>query len=139
MQSTPLVLGPDEFRALRALRALANEHPVDITTLEARLANAKEKAAHREQMTAQSIPIPTAYMVTFSIETGHPLGTYRHMSLSVARAGRVPNQDAVWMIAVQLGYTGQLSDCVAWLEELEGHGEAVNLVQLIMPETEAHA
>lgn len=132
MIGTPLIIGDAEKTKLRELRELAAKHPVDMRGIEARLKLPKTKAAHMAQMTAQTIDIPMAYQLTFSIETGHPGGTARHMSMSVQRAGRLPNQYAVWMVAELLGFVGGLDQCDhVWLEDLKGHGEAVNVVQIV--------
>jgi hypothetical protein len=133
MTGTPLLIATPEREALALLRGLASEHPVDMTGLEERLKDPVFKAAHMAQMTAQTIDIPAAYQVTFSIEHNHPGGTARHMSMSVQKRGRVPNQYAVWMVAEVLGFTGGLEDCVCWVEDLKGHGKAVNVVQIIDP------
>lgn len=127
--STPLMIGPNERKALDNLRKLANEHPVDMRTLPQRLETPDGKAAHMTQMTAQSIRLPVDFLVTFSIEIGHPIGTCRHMSMSVRKQGRVPNPLAAWMVAEQLGFVGGLESCNHWLEDLQGHGQAVNVVQ----------
>jgi hypothetical protein len=133
MTSTPLLIGPVERATLHELRIRANRHPVDAATLQARVDTPDGKAAHRAQMTEQSVAIPAAFLVTFSIETNHPRGTYRHMSVSVQREGRVPSRESVWMIAQALGFTGTLDDCIAYMEKLDGHGEAVNVLQLVTP------
>lgn len=129
MNGTPLILGPAELAELAALRDLAARHPVDMKVLMEALKHRAGKAAHKHQMTSQSVPLPTDYLVTFSIETGHPVGACRHMSMSVGKKGRLPNPHAMWMVAEQLGFIGGLEACMHWLETLEGHGEAVNLVQ----------
>ena len=86
------------------------------------------------QMTRQSVAIPLDFLVTFSIETGHPVGTCRHMSMSVGKVGRIPNAHALWMIADLLGFTDNLDACTVWREELQGHGVAINVVQPITAE-----
>jgi hypothetical protein len=128
---TPLMIGPTERAALHELRERANAHPVDASTLRTRLATPDGKSRHRDQMTIQTVRVPLAYLVTFSIETGHPKGTFRHMSISVQRDGRVPNLEGVWLIAQALGFTGSLDECIVYLEDLEGHGKAVNVLQVI--------
>lgn len=125
----PLIIGPDEQRGLSLLRDMANANPVDMVKLVENIKLPWGKAAHKTQMTKQTIILPTSYLVTFSIELNHPVGTARHLSVSTRRAGRVPNPAAVWMIAQQLGFTGDLDSCMHWVEELEGHGQAVNVVQ----------
>ena len=132
------MIGDDERAALARLRGLANANPVDMRALPALLETPAGKAAHRERMNGQTIALPAAYLVTFSIETNHPHGTARHMSMSVQRKGRVPIEHAVWMVAVELGFTGGLGECTTWLEELQGHGNAVNVVQYVTAH-EAHA
>lgn len=127
-----LLIGEEEKNALAALRVLANRHPVDMLVLTEAMKHRAGKAAHKLQMTAQSIPLPMNYLVTFSIETRHPGGTARHMSMSVGAQGRVPNEHAVWMVAECLGFAGTLDACTAWVEDLEGHGAAVNLVQFLV-------
>ena len=125
----PLVIGPDEQLKLATLRELASQHPVDMPTLIEAIKHPAGKAFHKSRMTAQSISLPLYYLVTFSIETGHPVGTCRHMSMSVKAPGRVPNPHAVWMVAEVLGFVGGLEQCKHWIEDLEGHGLAINLVQ----------
>ena len=134
MTGTPLMIGAAEREALALLRGLAAEHPVDMTTLTARLKTFDGKQAHMNQMTRQSVAIPLDFLVTFSIETGHPVGTCRHMSMSVGKVGRIPNAHALWMIADLLGFTDNLDACTVWREELQGHGVAINVVQPITAE-----
>jgi hypothetical protein len=130
-----LIIGPEADDALTALRTLAHDHPVGMAVLMEALKHRAGKAAHKIQMTRQTVEIPVGYMVTFSIETGHPGGTARHMSMSTAAAGRIPNEHAIWMVAERLGFTkGSENKCAMWLEELEGHGAAVNVVQIFEPE-----
>ena len=138
MTGTPLLIGEHERTELQRIRALANERPVDMLTLPALLLTPDGKAEHRERMTEQTVEIPAAYLVTFSVEIHHPHGTMRHMSMSVQREGRLPNGVAVWIVALELGFTGSLGDCIAWLENLKGHGRAVNVVQYLTA-SEAHA
>ena len=108
---------------------MAAEHPVDMQKL---IKVIDTQAGNRRQMTKQSVPIPMTCLVTFSIELGHPGGhSARHLSMSVGREGRVPSPAGVWMLAEVLGFTGALDQCVVWLERLQEHGEAVNVVQLI--------
>ncbi|WP_233854146.1 hypothetical protein [Paraburkholderia sp. HD33-4] len=132
--TTPLLIGPDQRRQLAALRKRANAHPVDMRGLSDRLKVPANKQAHRAQMTTQSVNLPADFLVTFSIETGHPVGTCRHLSMSVGKAGRVPSPEAVWSVATELGFTGALEHCTQWLETLQGHGDAVNIVQPLMNE-----
>jgi hypothetical protein len=134
MMASALIMGPEQEAALAALRELATRHPVAMPELLRQLKTPRGKRLHMAQMTRQSIWIPTAFLVTFSIETQHPAGTCRHMSVSSDVPGRLPSPEAVWMIAATLGFVGGLNLCKFWIEELDrgqhtGQTEAVNLVQ----------
>lgn len=129
--STALIIGPKEKAELARLRELAAANPVHMPTLIERIKTPEGKAAHMRAMTEQTIDIPTDFMVTFSIELGHPLGTCRHMSMSVGKKGRLPNQHALEMVMDELGFYGELDDCHVWLEDLKGHNQAINVLQPI--------
>lgn len=130
---TPLVIDNEVREQLKALIELAHANPVDMPKLMQEIKYAKVKKHHRAQMTRQTITIPLAFMVTFSIEDGHPCGRSRHMSMSVQREGHVPSPEGVWMIAKELGFWGDgFKDCAGmWPENLQGHGLAINVVQPI--------
>lgn len=126
----PLVIDDDVRVQIKTLRELAEANPVDMLKLSERIKTVKGKRHHMAQMTRQTIEIPMAYAVTFSIEHGHPVGVCRHLSMSVALAGRVPNPDALWMIATELGFWGSIFQVDGvWEENLKGHGMAINIVQ----------
>lgn len=123
-----------EHVAIEKVRERAVANPVDVPGLAARLATEAGKDAYRRQMTTQTIALPPGWLCTFSIETGHPCGTARH--LSVSRSGDVPHPTMIADIARAFGFTGGLSDWICWSEVLEGHGlegygTAVNIVQPI--------
>lgn len=126
---TPLILTTDIREQLVALREVAAAAPLNMTGLTERLAVPGIKAAHMAQMTRQSVEIPLAYLVTFTIEHNHPCGTCRHMSMSVQKPDRAPNEHALWLIALELGFWGSLAECSIWPEQLRGHGMAINVVQ----------
>lgn len=135
-----LVLGPEQIAALDELRGKAAAAPVDVRELRARISTPEGKAAHGAQMAAQSIGLPVGFLVTFSIEHGHPIGPCRHMSISLrGEQGRVPSPDAVWMVAEHLGFAGGLDVCRLWPEELQGHGTAVNVMQPLSVVEESRA
>jgi hypothetical protein len=128
---TPLWIGPEQRAALAALRELALAHPVEMRQVLELLKTRAGKAQHMRQMDKQSVEIPFGFLVTFSIELGHPAGTCRHMSMSAPNPERVPSPEGVWMVAELLGFVGDgIEDgtCTVWLEDLK-QGRAVNLVQ----------
>lgn len=124
------------FAELAALRELAAQHPVDVSTLMERLNTEEGARPHLEQMRRQSLRLPALprdYFLTFSIETGHPGGTARHMSMSIEGVGRAPSPNTVWLVGEQLGFAGALADCFVWFHKTSDGGKAVNVVQLLGP------
>jgi hypothetical protein len=141
MGSTPLILTDTVRRDLEYLRSMAVGDPIDVTTLANRLRSRAAKERHLYQMTRQSVVIPGqfCFLVTYSIEVGHPAGVCRHMSMSIEREGRVPSPEAVWMIAECLGFVGGITSCISWRELLQGHGLAISLVQRVATGVEGSA
>jgi hypothetical protein len=136
-----VLIGDRQLAELQALRARAVAHPVDMRDLLKRLATQKGKAAHMRQMTKQTVELPVGMLVTFSLEVGHPCGTARHLSVSVSGSdvsGKLPHPLLVWEVATELGFWGSLEQCALWPEQLQGHGQAINLVQPVeSPSTES--
>lgn len=133
MADAPLIITPEIVAALHKLRDAAARKPTDMQEVMRLLKTPRGKRLHMAQMTAQtiSIPGPWTFFVTFSIENGHPVGTCRHMSMSIKREGRVPHPIGVWMVAEELGFSGGLEACAVWPEDLSDGGRAVNVVQPI--------
>lgn len=129
MAATPLIVGADERAALNALRDKAAAAPLDMQAVLRDIQTPDGMKRHMERMKAFTIPIPMAYDVTFSIETGHPGGTMRHMSMSVAKKGRAPVPEAIWMVAQELGFVGGLETCMTYPEEFGNGGVAINVIQ----------
>jgi hypothetical protein len=129
MPAIPLILGETQRNDLSILRQRAALDPVDVLAVIEMLKTPAGKDELLMHMAALTIPIPTGFMVTFSIETGHPAGTCRHMSMSTPRRRRVPTPDAVWMVCAELGFVGGLGACKVWVEELSDDEMAVNVAQ----------
>jgi hypothetical protein len=128
-----LIIGPVEEATFATLAKFAEDHPVDMGEIMEMIKTPAGKAEHVERMTKQSVALPLGFLVTYSVETGHPAGTCRHLSMSSPVASRVPSPEAVWMVAEYFGFKGGLGACVIWDEELQrGQGErqiAINIVQ----------
>lgn len=129
---TPLIMDNNVRERIRELIATAQAHPVDMNRLARTIKTPDGKARHMAQMNKQTVLIPLAFMVTFSIEHGHPCGTCRHMSMSVQRKGRVPNEHGLWLVAQEFGFMGNLKKCSIYEEQLLGHGVAINVVQPVI-------
>jgi hypothetical protein len=130
MPATPLILGLTQKTQLTDLRAYAAANPIDVLEVREQVKTRDGKAAHIKRMMRHfTAKIPAAFMVTFSIETGHGSGVCRHLSVSVLRRGRTPTPEAVWLIAALLGFQGGLEACAIWQEDI-GEGDfAINVVQ----------
>src|SRR4249919_1156428 len=108
MPASPLILGAAQKAALEVLRLHARANPIDVLAVRERVKTPAGHAAHIERMQMFTVSIPTAFVVTYSVETGHPCGTCRHLSMSSTRHGRTPTPEAVWMLAQALGFQGDL-------------------------------
>lgn len=139
--SAPLIIDASVRDRLARLRQFASLHPIEMEKVVKEIATPEGLAAHLEHMSTQTteIPGPWPFYVTFSIETGHPVGTCRHLSMSISRKGRTPSLAAVWMIAEELGFSGGLQACTIWPEDTRDGGNAVNVVQPISVQAEARA
>lgn len=133
--ASPLIIGATQLRQLAELRERSAKAPIDMPALMKVIETPEGRRKHMQQMDSQTVSIPTAFLVSFSIEIGHPCGTCRHMSMSSIRKGRSPTPEALWMIADALGFVGGLHLCQLWLEKI-ARGEAINVVQPLAISTE---
>jgi hypothetical protein len=138
MTINPLIIGATQKRELNALRDLAIAHPVDLPKVMEAIKTPEGKRLHMDQMDSQTVDLPIAYAVTFSIEIGHPCGPCRHMSLSSRLRGRSPIPEAVWMVCEELGFVGEakFEGCHVYKEDLQrgpdpkrDRAVAVNVIQ----------
>jgi hypothetical protein len=132
--SAPLIITSEVVAALAILRELAAIRPVNVLDLMDRIKTRRGAAEHRAQMERQTYDIETGpypFRVTFSMETGHPGGNARHLSISIRRDNRVPSPEAVIEIATIMGFEGELTDWAVYPEALRGGGAATNVVQPI--------
>jgi hypothetical protein len=128
--SAPLIITGETVAELAALRAKAAREPYDVRPLLNMRPKSRLAKAHDKRMEGLTIKIdgPFVFWVTYSIETGHPCGAVRHMSMSIDRNERVPSIEAVWIIAEVLGFVGSIAECQVWPEELVNK-TAVNIAQ----------
>jgi hypothetical protein len=141
MADAPLIITPEVRAQLQKLRALAARQPTDIIDVMRLIKTPRGKQQHKERMTAQSIRIPGPwdFIVTFSLETGHPAGTCRHMSMSIMREGRVPHPTGLLLVAEDLGFSGDMEACLVWTEDLSDGGKAINMLQPINAQQSSRA
>ena len=117
--------------ALSDLRRLASDQPVDISTLTARLRIPDERRKHRAQMQAQALAIEgeVTLLIVYSVETGHPAGSCRHMSISVDRPRMMPSQAVTERVMAEFGFLGGAAACSVWTEKMGDGQTAVHVVQ----------
>src|ERR1700676_1063961 len=103
--SAPLILTAEVRARLHRLRDFAAKRPTDMSAVMEMTKSDAGKHQHWKAMHARTmtIPGPWPFEVTFSIETNHPGGTMRHMSMSIRREGRAPHPVGAWMVAEELG------------------------------------
>jgi hypothetical protein len=128
---TALVLGEKERELLADLRVNALSNPIHLNEeIVEKLAHSKEyRNTHLMLMAKFTIDIPMGYAVTYTIETGHPAGPCRHMSMSVTTPSRMPSPEAVNLIAEYLGFVGGYEACTCWIENVGPNKQAINLIQ----------
>lgn len=129
MTGTPMIIGPKEKARLANLRKYATDNPIDIPPVMEQIKTPEGLLAHEKRMDRYSCWIPLGFRVVFSIETGHPVGTSRHLSVSSPAKGRIPNIFAMGMLAEELGFVGGLELCGIWDEDIGEGQKAINLIQ----------
>jgi hypothetical protein len=131
---TLISIGREEAARLERLRIFAVTHPLYMPQVRALMRTLEGEKLHMKAMAEHSVELPLGYLVTFSIETGHPFGTCRHMSMSSSVPSMAPSAQTAWMVAQRLGFVVGVHRCDVWIEELERDNKkysAVNLIQLL--------
>jgi hypothetical protein len=128
-----LTLGGAQIAALHDLRERAAAAPIHMPDVMARNKTPEGLREHVAAMQALTIAIPHLYLVTFAIETGHPAGPCRHLTMSVAND--TPTEAAAMLVARELGFVGDISAIHFWLEPAcplhrdQGRAQVANLIQ----------
>lgn len=132
MSAAPLIISNTVIADLAALKTHAENNSININEATRAFQTEDGRKKHLDQMNSQTMLIrgPWNFFVTYSVETGHPGGTYRHMSMSIKRGGRVPHPIAVSMIAQYLGFVGDIESYDhVYVEDLSDGGRAINVLQ----------
>ena len=138
---TALLIDADVRAEFAKLRKEAVASPFDVRALAALRADPEAEAAHHAKMLDMTTVIPGQFpwLVSYWLEVGRPRGPCRHLVLSVLRKDRMPNEDAAWLVASELGFVGGLADCHCYLEDIGDGRRAVNVVQLVSMQQPANA
>lgn len=81
-------------------------------------------------MTEFTIIIPMGFKAVFTIEE-QKKGKMRHLSVSVAEGGRVPNPGAVEALMKEFGFENEPHDCIVYFEEIAENHQAVNVLEYL--------
>lgn len=73
--------------------------------------------------------IPDGYKVVYSIEN-QPVGTVRHLSVSVNRRGKLPSTHSVIEIMKLIGFQNIIERCKVGLEDISPGHQAVNVWEI---------
>lgn len=136
-----VIIEPNDLEAIQDLIRRAALQPVYMPTLEKRLENPRQRAAHRKLVTDLSIVLATCrphpLQLCYTIETGHPCGVARHLSVSVVSEERLlPTPFLMETLMPLFGFFGDLSDTTSYVDRLSVGGCALNLLQPVLAITE---
>jgi hypothetical protein len=124
-----LLIGVDERAAIATLRAYAEANVIDP---QAALAlYEQDTEAFSQIMAAMTVHLPIGYRVTYSHEQ-QTFGIARHLSVSIDRPGKMAHPEAIEMILTEFGMQPLKSSVGIWIEDIDEHRKAVNLLQPLM-------
>lgn len=139
-----LMIGPEQTKAIREAVARARLKPIPWEVLEpmgiapkaTRVTLEDRRVALWMRPKAEEVLIPVDFRLCVSFEH-QPAGLLAHLSISIDRKGRVPDEPALEMILVAAGFPPPADQM--WLEDftIDGKpgGVAVNFVFMVEPAT----
>jgi hypothetical protein len=128
-----LIIGEAQQRQIAALRAFAAENPMDAAKLPLYV-KGKDATEIRDWMKQFSIELPVGFVVTYSHEIqpyAPPPGLCHHLSVTVAVRDKMPNPIHVQAILQLFGMAALENADALWIEEVDPHTKAVNVLQLM--------
>jgi hypothetical protein len=123
-------------RRLAELRSLAARHPVDGIALQNDIKTRLGRRRHKSHVTRQTIVLPDGFVVSFTIDIGHPSGPCRHLTISMERIGGMPTPQFVATIAEELGFIDGGAHLTV---EQMGPRSCVVMIQPLAIHAEGHA
>jgi hypothetical protein len=129
-----LHIGPIEKGAIKALIERAGQHPVPYAEMRRRAAELTRGIAPPSSLNREfTIKIPHGFTVTYTHEE-QPVGSCRHLSIAVDRAGRAPHPVAVDWLMREFGFCATTVSEVPyrWFEALGNDRKAINLVEIMI-------
>jgi hypothetical protein len=138
-----LIIGATERERIAELKAQASANPVLFEIVRqgaiehVDVLHLKDRVPGIERPPSAHMIFPGGqYRVAYSVEQ-QPVGFCAHLSISVARKGKMPSLEAVKMIAEEFGL--DFPPDRSWSEEFEPGCYAVNLLKVIEPAKEGTA
>lgn len=135
--STPLVINDRVREEIRRVRDYAMQYPMAVSDMENAAAFDKSPLYNRPE---HWCVVPLGFRCAFTVEpalrqeTMDPIGYIRHLSVSMIKKGRVPNEHAIDMLMEEFGFTCDHKACLEaglfWIE----HGYAINVCQFLEAE-----
>lgn len=132
-----LCIGPDEKEAIQRATEIARANAIPWEQLKDYVLDSNREVVKLgdrpkgfERVQSQNVLIPVGYRAAISFEE-QPAGILKHLSISVATKGKIPNVHAIIMIAEEFGFAvGKAGEGRTWLEEFAPGHFAVNLIQI---------
>ena len=135
-----LIITPKERERIAKIIAHAREHVMPLELVKQSMSNRelpgnltlehREKYKHFVRPPSQHIEFPGGIRAAFSLEMQPPpVELCSHLSISVARKGRMPSVEAAKMICEAFGVPFP-PDIMGWNEEFEPGHFAVNLLSI---------
>lgn len=124
-----LVIGATQLRQIADLCKLAAVSVLNPQTSEA-IAQ-RDMRAYRDMMSMYTLELPVGFFVTYSHEMQPAAGLCHHLSVSVARHGKMAGVEAVEIILEAFDMAPlQQSDRI-WIEDIGGGEKALNILQQV--------
>jgi hypothetical protein len=115
---------------VEALRLRAIAAPIDFTALLPTLDKPEGLKAHYDNLSENfSLGFNDGAVITFTIEQGHPDGTFRHLTLLNAHHGPNVTMVSITNLALLLGFVGPPSDSMLLSENLPDGRTAIHVMQ----------
>lgn len=107
--------------------AYAEKNPYTMDMLLDRMNKAIPIPGDMEEYT---VLIPFGFKVVFTIEQQNK-GDIRHLTMSTATPGRLPNPTTVEEIIKLFGFENEMSDCILDIEDIGPNHHAIRVVEFI--------
>lgn len=122
-----LLISEQVKQEVRKVVEYAEAHPQSLKELKLIAAKQKKPIGFNRN---HVLEIPMGFLTVFSIEV-HPIGTVRHLSVSVDAPDRLPHTVAVQAIMQLFGFKGTIEDCIVYKEEFEHRGAGINIIEFV--------